>query len=164
MSHHALVVLAPGCEELEAVASIDTLVRGGIQVTAASICPQGRLQITASRGVKLVADVLLESVAEQHFDLILLPGGLPGAEYLRDNPLLIRMLKEQRARGGWRAAICASPALVLAHHDLIGPAKVTGYILREAQPLGLHMPLHQQLYDAISRRSPVASGLSSFSI
>jgi 2-dehydropantoate 2-reductase len=41
---------------------------------------------------------------------------------------------------------------------------ITGYILREAQPLGLHMPLHQQLYDAISRRSPVASGLSSFSI
>lgn len=133
MSHHALVVLAPGCEELEAVASIDTLVRGGIQVTVASVCPQGRLQITASRGVKLVADVLLESVAEQLFDLILLPGGLPGAEYLRDNPLLIRMLKEQQARCSWRAAICASPALVLAHHDLIGPAKVTGYPGTEGQ-------------------------------
>ena len=41
---------------------------------------------------------------------------------------------------------------------------ITGYILREAQPLGLHMPLHQQLYDAISHRSPIASGISNFSI
>ena len=127
MSHQALVVIAPGCEELEAVASIDVLVRGGVKVTVASVCPQGRLQVTASRGVKLVADVLLEEVAQQQFDLILLPGGLPGAEYLRDTPLLIDMLKAQQARGGWRAAICATPAVVLAHHDLIGSAKVTGY-------------------------------------
>ena len=127
MSHHALVVIAPGCEELEAVASIDILVRGGIKVASASVCPQGRLQVTASLGVKLVADVLLEEVAQQQFDLILLPGGLPGAEYLRDTPLLIDMLKAQQARGGWRAAICATPAVVLAHHDLIGPSKVTGY-------------------------------------
>ena len=127
MSHQALVVIAPGCEELEAVASIDVLVRGGVKVTVASVCPQGRLQVTASRGIKLVADVLLEEVAQQQFDLILLPGGLPGAEYLRDTPLLIDMLKAQQARGGWRAAICATPAVVLAHHDLIGSAQVTGY-------------------------------------
>ena len=127
MSHQALVVIASGCEELEAVASIDVLVRGGVKVTVASVCPQGRLQVTASRGVKLVADVLLEEVAQQQFDLILLPGGLPGAEYLRDTPELIDMLKAQQARGGWRAAICATPAVVLAHHDLIGSAQVTGY-------------------------------------
>ena len=133
MSHQALVVIAPGCEELEAVASIDVLVRGGVKVTVASVCPQGRLQVTASRGVKLVADVLLEEVAQQQFDLILLPGGLPGAEYLRDTPQLIDMLKAQQARGGWRAAICATPAVVLAHHDLIGPAKVTGYPGTEGQ-------------------------------
>ena len=127
MTHSALVILAPGCEELEAVASIDILVRGGIQVTTASICPQGRLQITASRGVKLVADALLEELNGQAFDLLLLPGGLPGAEYLRDNPLVIERLSQQHARGAWRAAICATPAVVLAHHDLIGPAQVTGY-------------------------------------
>lgn len=127
MTHTALVILAPGCEELEAVASIDILVRGGIQVTTASICPQGRLQITASRGVKLVADALLEELAGQEFDLLLLPGGLPGAEYLRDNPLVIERLRQQHARGAWRAAICATPAVVLAHHDLIGSAHVTGY-------------------------------------
>ena len=127
MSKCALIVIAPGCEELEAVASIDVLVRGGVKVTVASVCPQGRLQVTASRGVKLVADVLLDTIINEEFDLILLPGGLPGAEYLRDTPQLIEMLKAQRARGAWRAAICATPAVVLAHHKLIGPAQVTGY-------------------------------------
>jgi 4-methyl-5(b-hydroxyethyl)-thiazole monophosphate biosynthesis len=127
MTHKALVVIAPGCEELEAVVSIDTLVRGGIQVTVASVCPRGHLQVTASRGVKLVADKRLDEVASETFDLILLPGGLPGAEYLRDTPLLIDMLRAQRQNNRWRAAICASPAVVLAHHGLIGPAQVTGY-------------------------------------
>ena len=127
MTKHALVVIAPGSEEMEAVACIDVLVRGGIKVTVASACPQGKLQITASRGVKLVADVLLEAVADESFDMLLLPGGIPGAEHLRDSKLLLKMLKAQQARGAWIAAICASPALVLAHHDLLGQAKVTGY-------------------------------------
>ena len=48
-------------------------------------------------------------------------------EYLRDDEALIAMLRRQQARGGWRAAICAAPAVVLAHHGLIGDAKVTGY-------------------------------------
>lgn len=65
MSHQALVVIAPRLRRLEAVASIDVLVRGGVKVTVASVCPQGRLQVTASRGVKLIADVLLEEVAQQ---------------------------------------------------------------------------------------------------
>jgi len=127
MSKQALVVLAPGCEELEAVTSIDVLVRGGVKVTVASVCPDGQLQIRASRGVQLLADCPLRDVADQPFDLILLPGGLPGAEHLRDTPLLIDLLKAQARRGAWRAAICAAPALVLAHHDLIGSAQVTGY-------------------------------------
>ena len=59
--------------------------------------------------------------------MIVLPGGLPGAEYLRDNPMVIELLKKQRANELWRAAICATPAFVLAHHDLIGDALVTGY-------------------------------------
>lgn len=86
MSKQALVVIAPGCEELEAVTSIDVLVRGGIKVTVASVCLDGQLQIRASRGVQLLADCPLRDVAEQPFDLILLPGGLPGAEHLRTPP------------------------------------------------------------------------------
>ena len=127
MSKRALVIIAPGCEEIEAVTSIDTLVRGNIKVTVASINPNKQREIVASRGVHLVADHLLEEVAHETFDVIVLPGGLPGAEYLRDNPMVIELLKKQRANELWRAAICATPAFVLAHHDLIGDALVTGY-------------------------------------
>jgi DJ-1 family protein len=127
MSKRALVIIAPGCEEIETVTSIDTLVRGNVKVTVASINPNKQRDVVASRGVHLVADHLLEEVAHETFDVLVLPGGIPGAEYLRDNPLVIELLKKQQAQALWRAAICASPAFVLAHHDLIGTAKVTGY-------------------------------------
>jgi 4-methyl-5(b-hydroxyethyl)-thiazole monophosphate biosynthesis len=133
MSNRALVILAPGCEEIEAVTSIDTLVRGGIKVTTASISPDKKCDIIASRGVHLVADHLLEEIAHETFEVIVLPGGLPGAEYLRDNPLVIELLKKQQANDLWRAAICATPAFVLAHHDLIGNALVTGYPSTQSQ-------------------------------
>lgn len=56
MSASALVCLAPGSEETEAVTTIDLLVRGGIKVTTASVASDGNLAITCSRGVKLLAD------------------------------------------------------------------------------------------------------------
>ena len=79
MSKRALVIIAPGCEEIETVTSIDTLVRGNIKVTVASINPNKKREVVASRGVHLVADHLLEEVAHESFDAIVLPGGLPGA-------------------------------------------------------------------------------------
>lgn len=128
MSKNALVILAPGCEELEAVAAADILVRGGVKITTASIHPQKTKAIIASRGMHLVADHLLEEVAPDPFDVIVLPGGMPGAQALRDNPMVIELLKRQRASNLWRAAICASPAVVLATHHLIeADAQVTGY-------------------------------------
>lgn len=127
MTKRALVIIAPGCEEIETVTSIDTLVRGGIKVTVASINMNNQKEVVASRGVRLVADCMLADVANDTFDAIVLPGGLPGAEHLRDNPLVIDLLKAQAAAARWRAAICATPAFVFAHHDLIGSAMVTGY-------------------------------------
>ena len=55
MSASALVCLAPGSEETEAVTTIDLLVRGGIKVTTASVARDGSLAITCSRGVKILA-------------------------------------------------------------------------------------------------------------
>ena len=60
MSASALVCLAPGSEETEAVTTIDLLVRGGIKVTTASVASDGNLAITCSRGVKLLADAPLQ--------------------------------------------------------------------------------------------------------
>lgn len=76
MSVSALVCLAPGSEETEAVTTIDILVRAGINVTTASVAGDGALEIICSRGVRLLADTRLVDVADQKFDVIVLPVGL----------------------------------------------------------------------------------------
>ncbi|MGE6232171.1 DJ-1 family glyoxalase III [Aeromonas media] len=121
----ALVLVAPGSEEIETVAIVDTLVRGGIEVVLASCCPTGARQIRASRGVQIVADCHLDELTTRDFELIVVPGGLPGSEVIRDTSLAIDLLREQVALGRWRAAICAAPAVVLLHHDLLGDASAT---------------------------------------
>ena len=116
MKKTALVAIADGIEELEAVALIDLLRRADAEVTVASV---DGLQVVASRKTKLTADCGIEDCANAVFDLIALPGGLPGAEHLRDSPTLVRLLKEQAAAGRLYAAICASPIVVLKAHGLL---------------------------------------------
>jgi len=119
-----LVPVADGTEEIEAVCIIDVLRRAGAEVTVASV---GNLQVTAARGVKLVADCLIEDCQDDHFDLIALPGGIPGAEHLRDSSPLIQLLRRHQADGRWYGAICAAPAVVLSHHGLLGGRQATGH-------------------------------------
>ena len=97
----ALVLVAPGSEEIETVAIVDTLVRGGIEVVLASCGPTGARQICASRGVQIVADCHLDELTTCDFELIVVPGGLPGSEVIRDTPLAIDLLREQAALGRW---------------------------------------------------------------
>lgn len=124
MIRRVLVPIADGTEELEAVAIIDVLRRAGADVTVSSVKP-GQLQVTASRKVKLVADRLIADCTGETFDLIVLPGGIPGAEHLRDCSLLIDMLKTQKESGRLYAAICASPAVVFQHHGILDNRKAT---------------------------------------
>jgi 4-methyl-5(b-hydroxyethyl)-thiazole monophosphate biosynthesis len=81
--------------------------------------------VTASRGVKLVADARIADCVGQTYDCIALPGGMPGAEHLRDSAELIEMLKKQKQAGRFYAAICASPAVVLRHHGLLENVRAT---------------------------------------
>lgn len=113
-----LVPIADGSEDIESVTIIDVLRRAGVNVTVASVMPQQRLQITAARGTRIVADTHIEQCSRDTFDLIALPGGLPGANHLRDCALLIQMLQQQKAAGRWITALCASPAVVFASHGL----------------------------------------------
>ncbi len=126
----ALIVMAQGIEEMETVIIYDLLVRAGIEITLASVT--GR-QIEASRGLKIVADVDLNQVKDEEFDIIICPGGLPGVEHLRDSDLLKSLLVRQDRDQKWLAAICASPAVVLAHHGLLNDFQATGYPSSEAQ-------------------------------
>ncbi len=122
MAKKVLVPIADGSEEIEAVCIIDTLRRAGAEVTVASV---GKLQVTASRGVKIVADARIADCTGQTYDCIVLPGGMPGAEHLRDSAKLIEMLREQKQAGRLYAAICAAPAVVLQHHKLLEKVRAT---------------------------------------
>ncbi len=127
MSAAALICLAPGSEEIEAVTTIDLLVRGGINVTVASVASDGSLAITCSRGVKILADAPLVEVADGDFDVIILPGGNKGAECFRDSPLLVETVKQFHRSGRIVAAICAAAATVLVPHDIFPGANMTGF-------------------------------------
>ncbi len=123
MEKTVLVPVADGTEELEAVAIIDILRRAGAGVTVASVT--GSRQVTASRGVVIVADTLIEACAQKDYDLVVLPGGMPGAEHLRDSAQLIDILTRQRHNARWYGAICASPAVVLEPHGLLKGRRAT---------------------------------------
>lgn len=118
-----LVPLAQGCEELEAVTIIDLLRRAEIDVVTASL-DDG--PVTASRGTVLLADTSLEAVRDQDFDMIVLPGGLPGAKHLENDQRLTAMLRRQQSAGRYTAAICAAPQ-VLARAGLLDDKTATHY-------------------------------------
>ncbi len=118
-----LVPLAPGFEELEAITIVDLLRRAEFDVTTAGLADG---PVTASRKTVHVPDVTLDSVCERSFDLIALPGGLPGALNLRDSEILGSMLEAQHGRNGWIGAICAAP-LVLAARGLLRERRATAF-------------------------------------
>ena len=122
MAKKVLVPIADGTEEIEAVCIIDVLRRAEASVTVASVAD---LQITASRGVKLVADKLIGDCVEETYDLVVLPGGIPGAEHLRDSKDLQKILERQKEEGKLYGAICAAPAVVLQHHGLLDQRQAT---------------------------------------
>lgn len=118
-----LVPLAAGCEELEAVTIIDLLRRAGIEVVSASL---GEQPVTASRGVRLVADITLDEAGQQAFDMIVLPGGGPGSDQLNNDRRIGELLKKMAAQGKYTAAICAAPK-VLASAGLLDGKQATAY-------------------------------------
>lgn len=120
-----LVPIGKGTEEMEAVITIDVLRRAGAKVTVASV--ENSLEVTCSRGVKIVADKLISDVSEEVFDLIACPGGMPGAERLRDNQILESLLRAQRSSGRRLAAICATPAIFFQPKGLLDGSKATAH-------------------------------------
>jgi 4-methyl-5(b-hydroxyethyl)-thiazole monophosphate biosynthesis len=119
-----LIPLAPGCEELEAVTLIDLLRRAEITVITASLTEQQ--QVTASRGVRLVADSTLRAVRNDDFDMLILPGGMPGAKNLDEEQRIHGVIQRLHAYNKAIAAICAAP-MVLAHAGILDGKTITCY-------------------------------------
>lgn len=119
-----LVPVANGSEEIETVTIIDTLIRGGATVVVASVNQQ---IVTCSRGVRLVADVDIRDCLNENYDMIVLPGGMPGATNLRNCEFLISVLKRHYSEKRLIAAICASPAVVLSDLGILNNCEATCY-------------------------------------
>ena len=116
--------IADGSEEIETSCITDTLVRAGAEVTVASV--EATTTCTMSRGLKIVADALVTDVSGDEWDLVALPGGMPGAERLRDSDALDAILRKQDARQAPLAAVCASPAVILKSKGLIDGRQASG--------------------------------------
>lgn len=125
MTLRALVCVAEGVEDLECVTLIDVLRRADIEVVLASI--EDRRMITCARGTRLTADAMLMDVLAQAFDLIVLPGGLPGAQRLAEHEPLAQRVREQAKAGKLFAGICAAPALALQAYGVLRQRRMTCY-------------------------------------
>ncbi len=105
------VFLADGFEEIEALCPIDLMRRAGIEVTAVSVA--GKRQVTGSHNISVEADVLIEQLKIDELpELIMLPGGMPGAVNLSEDKRLSQLIKSSASAGVMIAAICAAPFIL----------------------------------------------------
>jgi len=118
------IFLAEGFEETEAIAAMDVMLRGGLDVTSVSVT--GKLPVTGAHGIAVNADILFEKANLSSGDMLVLPGGMPGASNLNAHAGLKSALEQYAASGKKIAAICAAP-LVFGGLGLLQGKKATVY-------------------------------------
>jgi len=119
------VFLADGFEDVEALIPVDVWRRGGLDVTTVSISDFPL--VNSAHGVNVEADIMFEQGEFEDADLIFLPGGMPGASNLFAHKGVCKAVVDQFAAGKKVAAICASPAVVLAPLGILEGKKATCY-------------------------------------
>ncbi|KAK4340227.1 hypothetical protein RND71_041689 [Anisodus tanguticus] len=118
-----LVPIGFGTEEMEAVILADVLRRAGAEVTVASV--EQQLEVEASGGTRLVADTFISACSTETFDLVALPGGMPGSARLRDCEVLQKITSRQAEEKRLYGAICAAPAVTLLPWGLLKRKQIT---------------------------------------
>lgn len=117
-----LCLLEHGFEEIEAIAPVDLLRRAGIEVVMAGISSR---EVTGKCGVRVTAEVLLNELSGNDFDVLFLPGG-PAVMELRNNAEIISLIQTFHGAGKLIAAICAAPLLLKVAGVLAGE-RITGH-------------------------------------
>jgi len=123
----ALLFLAEGFEEVEAVTPIDFLRRAGIKVETVGI---GGPEITGGHGIQITADITfsdLDEVLLDSADILIFPGGMPGASNIAAEKRVISIIQEFNRKGKLIAAICASPAVILSPSGVLEGRSATCY-------------------------------------
>ncbi|MGT2799751.1 DJ-1 family glyoxalase III [Streptococcus marmotae] len=129
------VVLANGFEEIEALTPVDVLRRASIECDMVGLTD---LEVEGSHGIKVQADKVFSGEFSD-YDMVVLPGGMPGSVHLRDHDGLVAALQVAAASGKWIAAICAAP-IVLERAGLLTDRRYTCYPGKEAEiPSGQHV-------------------------
>jgi 4-methyl-5(b-hydroxyethyl)-thiazole monophosphate biosynthesis len=127
------VHLADGFEEIEAITIVDILRRAGLETETVSV--MGRLAVTGAHGVQVVADIVFEDAVYDNCELLVLPGGMPGATNLDEHARLREKIQSFARQDKKLAAICAAP-LVLGHPGVLEGKKATCYPGFEAELTG----------------------------
>ena len=109
----SFLFLANGFEEVEALAVVDVLRRGNVEINTVSITRNR--EVVGAHGIPVKADCLLDDICGEDADYLICPGGMPGSKNLGDCSKLLNWLQAHVDKGGKIAAICAAPALVLSH-------------------------------------------------
>jgi 4-methyl-5(b-hydroxyethyl)-thiazole monophosphate biosynthesis len=122
------VLLAPGFEEIEAITVIDVLRRAGIRVTVAGT-RAGEIQ--GSHEITVRPDTTLDEIRPEGFDMVVLPGGLPGTHHLRDDPRVMTFVRQMAKAGKHTCAICAAPIVLDAAGVARGKAVTSHPIVKE---------------------------------
>ncbi len=123
MAKKAIIILATGFEEIEAVTVIDILRRAGIEIIIAGL--EG-MNITGSHGITIVADKKLSDL-KPDFDAVILPGGMPGALHLHNSGEVTDFIKNILSKGALVAGICAAPSVVMAPIGILENKTATCY-------------------------------------
>ena len=117
------VILANGFEEIEALSVVDILKRADFTCDMVSIADK---LVSSTHGIKVEADKLIGEVDKESYDMIVFPGGQPGANNLAKNSEVVSWVKDFNDKGKYIAAICAAP-LVLAVSEVVKGKRVTSY-------------------------------------
>lgn len=120
----AVMLFAEGFEEVEALMTVDLLMRGGVDVKLVSV--SGERNVSGSHGISVGMDLMMDEVCVQELDAVIIPGGMPGTVNLGKSEAVTKILKQMNEEGKIVGAICAAPS-VLGACGILQGKKATCY-------------------------------------
>lgn len=103
----AIILIAPGFEELEAIAVHDILRRANVETKLVHVLEDSIVE--SAQGTKIVCDQSLETLSTEDVEIVVTPGGVTGAEHLKNSQKVLELLRDFHKQDKWIASICASP-------------------------------------------------------
>ena len=117
------ILLANGCEEVEALTPYDMLLRAGVEVKTVSMNPEPT--VVGAHGITFSADTTMDEITDVP-EMLVLPGGMPGTNNLDNDARTHKMIRDTQESGGYLAAICAAP-MILGYSGFLVGKTVTFY-------------------------------------